>query len=455
MNDKLARLINEAGYSHKSFARAVRDTSSEAGTPIGCDHTSVSRWLNGVKPRADAAQVIVTTLSRALGRAVTLADAGLAAAERLPLDLGLSVPQAAEDGIETVSRLWQADLNEASVVLREQVNPAAWNEASLTWLLSPSITPAQVRDGRRVGQSDVQRFQATIGLFTQMDNRFGGGHARHALIQYLSSDAPQLLKGNFNETTGHILFSAVAEATLLAAWMSYDSGLHSLAQRYFIQALSLARAGDDRLLAASILDAMSHQATFMGRFREAANLAQAARQGTRGIATPTLTAHFLAMEARALARLGDARACDRVLSQAVTEFERRNPDNDPEWIRYFDDAELAAEFGHCLRDLGRPVNATQYATQCLGSIDGETYQRSDFFATMVLADAHLAAGDAEQACTVALKALRLGDQLRSSRCLAYVQEFSKRLAPAASSSALRGFQEEAIQFSLWQQIAYQ
>jgi hypothetical protein len=48
-------------------------------------------------------------------------------------------------------------------------------------------------------------------------------------------------------------------------------------------------------------------------------------------------------------RLGDARACDLALSAAVTMFERRTPGDDPEWTRYFDDAELAAEFGHCLR----------------------------------------------------------------------------------------------------------
>src|ERR1039458_5701676 len=69
--------------------------------------------------------------------------------------------------------------------------------------------------------------------------------------------------------------------------------------------VGLAGAAGDRLLRASILDAMSHQATFTGRFGEAANLARAARTGTAGGATATLTAHFHTMEARALGRLGD------------------------------------------------------------------------------------------------------------------------------------------------------
>ena len=103
----------------------------------------------------------------------------------------------------------------------------------------------------------------------------------------------------------------------------------ALTQQYFIQALSLAQAGGDRLLGASVLDAMSHQATYLGRFGEAASLARAANTGTQGAATPTLTSHYHTMEARALARMGDAKGCDRALADAVREFEWSRPDNDP------------------------------------------------------------------------------------------------------------------------------
>jgi hypothetical protein len=137
---------------------------------------------------------------------------------------------------------------------------------------------------------------------------------------------------------------------------------------------------------------MSHQATFTGRFGETANPARAARTGTAGIAAATLTGHFHTMEARALARLGDTRACDRALAEAVREFERRRPEDDPAWMRYFDERELAAEFRHCLRDLGRAADALQYASRSVGSPDETGFARSDFFATMVLADTHLVAG---------------------------------------------------------------
>jgi tetratricopeptide (TPR) repeat protein len=194
---------------------------------------------------------------------------------------------------------------------------------------------------------------------------------------------------------------------------------------------------------------MSHQATYTGRFREAANLAKAAMTGTRGIATPTLTAHFHTMQARALARLGDAKGCDRSLAEAVREFERRNPDDDPAWIRYFDESELYAEFGHCLRDLGRPADAAQYASRSLAAVDETTFMRSDFFAMMVLADAYLDAGEREQACSVALNALAAGEQIRSARCVKYLREFHQRLATGGISRPAAEFYEQAAGSRLW------
>ena len=213
-------------------------------------------------------------------------------------------------------------------------------------------------------------------------------------------------------------------------------------------ALALADAGNDRLLGASVLDAMSHQATYTGRFSEAANLARAAATGTRGLATATLTSHFHTMEARALARLGDAKGCDRALAEAVREFDRRKPKDDPAWIRYFDESELSAEFGHCLRDLGRATDAAQYASRSLVAVDG-AFARSDFFVTMVLADAHLASGELEQACAMALKALTEGEQIRSARCVNYLREFRERLAMAGNNRQAAEFREQAASSRLW------
>ena len=380
-------------------------------------------------------------------------DAGFGLPATAPVQgaADLAYPDTPADAAETVTRLWHRDLSDATALSQGRVVPGAWNDASLRWLVSASSEPVSEKAGRiRVGRPDVDRFRTTVQLFAKLDDQFGGGHARQALIQYLSIDGERLLQGQYSGSVGRQLFSAVSEAALLAAWMSYDSApASSLAQKYFIQALALAQAGEDRLLGASVLDAMSHQATHLGRFGEAATLARAARTGTSGVATATLTSHFHAMEARALARLGDVKGCDRALAGAVREFERRKPEDDPPWFQYVDETELSAEMGHCLRDLGRAADAARYATRGLIAPDGATFVRSDFFVAMVLADAHLAGGGLEQACDVALKALKAGEQIRSARCINYLREFRTHLTRAASTTAVVEFNEQAGESRLW------
>ena len=362
-------------------------------------------------------------------------------------DLSMPYPDTPADATRNASQLWLADLSDATALQRGRADPRAWNDASLRWLVDPGRAPGEPARGVGIGMSDVERFRVTVDMFARLDDQFGGGHARPALIQYLSTDAGRMLHGRYNHDVGRALFAAVGEAMLLAAWMSYDSAPASaLAQGYFVQALALAQAGEDRMLGASILDAMSHQATFTGRYTEAATLSRAALNGTRGMATPTLTAHFHAMEARALARLHDAKACGHALAESMREFERSNPQNDPLWIRYFNESELSAEFGHCMRDLGRADDAVQHAGNALGA-SGE-FARSDFFVSIVLADAHLAAGDIEQACNVTLHALNAGEQIRSARCVSYLREFIGHL-PATSNRGLAEFREQAAASRLW------
>ena len=399
-------------------------------------------------PRADTAACIVSVLSRALGRPVSMADAGLTASLAVPPDLGLDFSGPGANPVEEIVRLWRADLDDARVILRAPPSASAWQAIPLAWLVANPAHRQAARPARPLaGMADVQRIRATTGLFAELDSNYGGGHARRALIRYLDDEVERLLHGQFTGAVGAALFSAASQATLLAAWMSYDSGLHGLAQRYFIQALKMAEAGNDRLLGGSILDAMSHQATFLGRFTEAANLARAARAGTRGLATASLAAHFSTMEARALAGLGDLRGCHLALSDAERAFERRSPGSDPDWFQYFDDAEFAAELGHCFRDLGKFSAAANHARTSIGTSCGP---RSDFFVTMVLADAYLGAGEVELACRTALNAMNQGEALRSARSASYVRDFRARLVPVASAAAVRQLHEQATGLALWQ-----
>ena len=450
-NERLAALFREAGLlrsdgsGRKAIARAVGE---QAGRTF--NHTYVGRWLDGMVPRDVAVQrAIAAAIGKRLGRSVGLDECGFTASETIAADLGLAYPSTVSGAVTAAAGLWQADLANVQALLTAPANVGAWNDASLSWLVSDTSDERRIQEGgRRVGPADIEGVRSTTEMFDRLDGRHGGGHARRALIEFLRTDLAALLRGSYTGDVGCELFKVASQSTLLGAWMSYDAGLHGLAQRYFVQALKLAEAAGDRLLAAGVLDAMSHQANFLGNHREAANLARAARMGTTGVGSACSAAHFYAMEARALAMAGDASGCDKAMAGAVQEFERRKPEDDPaDWFAYFDDAELAAELGHCNRDLGRAVDASVYAAQSIGA-NGE-YVRSDFFVTMVLADAYLGQGEVGQACEAALTALRIGERLKSARCSAYVSSFRQRLTSLGPIRETRGFLDEVSGARLW------
>nr|WP_228081344.1 hypothetical protein [Streptomyces sp. MA3_2.13] len=424
----------------------MRTAAAQQGMSLPADASVKRRIASWENSHSVPDEFYGPILSKALG--MSAAELGLnhlGGHDARLLDTGY--PATVESAIISVTQLWRADLNGYEPLLTSQPSEPTWHEASVTWLVAPEPAPlsAERGSGVRVGLPDVAAIKTTTDLFSQLDDRFGGDHARHSVIHYLSRDVSPLLSGQYKEAVGRALFSTAAESTLLAGWMSYDACHHGLAQRYFLQALRLAQDGADRRLAGSILSAMSHQATFLGRYTEAATLARAARMGIARVATPTLMAQFHAMEARALARTGDARACEMALAEATRALESRNSTDEPEWITYFDEAELAAEAAHCFRDVNSARQAVAHAQNAMSG----SHVRSDFFATMVLADAHLRAGDVEEACRVALDALDLGEQLKSARCVSYLAEFREHLARVGDTSATRDFYGQAAGHRLW------
>ena len=457
---ELFRLLNRAGISQMRIGTATGNAQGRISDIIHGKYQvktvdSFIRIADGLAMPDDARMALGLAPVRPAGIPGQHLPATASAAGQHPVPLAAEAqyPVTAGQAVTTVASLWTADDSQAQGLVTAPLDPAAWNAAALAWLVGPpdSALPEH-EQGRAVGRADVDRVRTAAQLFAQFDNRFGGAHSRRSLIHYLRYEVTGLLDGRYNESPGRDLFGAVAEATLLAAWMSYDSGLHGLAQRYFIQALRLAESAADRRLACSILSAMSHQATFLSHLPEAANLARAAQTGLGAAATPTLMAQFQAMEARALAPAGDTRGCHLALAAAERSFQAADPGRDPEFIGYFNEAELAAELGHCFRDLGDSRKAAGHAARAGEQSDGE-YPRSDFFAAMVLADACADQDDPEQACQAALAALSNGRALSSARCVAYVREFRQRLDRFGELPAIRDFRDQAAQFALWTKAA--
>ncbi|WP_329458217.1 regulator [Streptomyces sp. NBC_01497] len=304
--------------------------------------------------------------------------------------------------------------------------------------------PGQVQGqglGVRVTAGDIAALRSVGELFRSLDQRYGGGHARQALVRYLEHEAEPMLRGAYGESVGRRLFGAVADLTRLAGWTSYDIAAHGLAQRYFVQALRLSQAAGDRVYGAYVLVTMSRQAVYLSHGREAVQLARVAQQGVGVTVPPVVQALLHAAEARGHGVLGDARACTSTLLRAERALEAARPGDDvPHWARFFDEAQLADEFGHCHRDLGQYRAAAQHAERSL-SLRTPELARSRLFCTVVLATARLGLGELDQACALGAEAAHAAAEMRSVRAVEYVRDFERRLEPYRDAAAVRTYRD--------------
>ncbi|MFK8911926.1 regulator, partial [Streptomyces sp. YS-3] len=295
--------------------------------------------------------------------------------------------------------------------------------------------------GQRVTSGDIAALRSVGELFRTLDHAYGGGHARQALVRYLEHEAEPMLRGSYGENIGRRLFAAAADLTRLAGWTSYDIAAHGLAQRYFVQALRLAQAAGDRAYGSYVLVTMSRQAVYLGHGREAVQLARVAQQGVGSSAPPVVQALLHSVEARGHGVLGEIRACTASLVRAERAMEAARPgDEVPHWARFFDDAQLADEFGHCHRDLQQYRAAAQHAERSL-QLRAPAYARSRLFCRVVLACARLGLGELDQACALAAEAAQQASEMRSVRAVEYVRDFERRLEPYRDAAAVRTYRD--------------
>ncbi|WP_086562103.1 transcriptional regulator [Streptomyces africanus] len=441
-NERLQALIQEAGCSNAGLARRVNMCGAEHGLDLRYDKTSVARWLRGQQPRGRAPAIIAEALGRKLGRTVTIDEIGMANGKNLASGVGLQFSPTVLGAIEQVCELWRSDVGRRDFLSGSSVAASALVEPSRDWLISAPDGQVARSAGPRVGQSDVQAVRAMTQALVDLDHQYGSGHVRPVVVHYLNSVVSGLLAGSYREAVGRDLFAAVARLTELAGYMAVDTGQPGLAQRYYIQALRLAQAAGDRTYGAYVLVTMSRQAVYLGHGREAVQLARVAQQGVGTSAPPVVQALLHASEARGHGVLGEVRACTAALVRAERALETaRSGDDVPYWATFFDEAQLADEFGHCHRDLQQFRAAAQHAERSL-QLRAPSYARSRLFCRVVLATARLGLGELDQACQLAAEAAGQAAEMRSVRAVEYVRDFERRLEPYKDAAPVRTYRDK-------------
>ncbi|MEW2047012.1 regulator [Streptomyces sp. NPDC005476] len=497
-NRQLAALIAEAGFSNAGLARRVDQLGLEHGLDLRYDKTSVTRWLRGQQPRGTTPALIAEVFTRRLGRRLTAQDLGLDACA--PVYAGLEFAGTPEEAIDIVGGLWRKDSGSHAELRKIAFTPAGLVVPSRDWLIGradekvarsepvarvpvqgrpalrstasqqppsghPGPAPALVTPGpaavprqrgqggerglgsergpgQRVTGGDISALRSVGELFRTLDDRYGGGHARQALVRYLEHECEPMLRGAYGEQTGRRLFGAAADLTRLAGWTSFDIAAHGLAQRYFVQALRLSQAAGDRAYGSFVLVTMSRQAVYLGHGREAVQLARVAQQGVGSGAPPVVQALLHSAEARGHGVLGEVRASTAALVRAERALEAaKSGDEVPHWACFFDEAQLADEFGHCHRDLQQFRAAAQHAERSL-QLRPAAYARSRLFCRVVLASARLGLGELDEACQLAAEAAGQAAEMRSVRALEYVRDFERRLEPYKDATPVRTYRDK-------------
>jgi len=222
---------------------------------------------------------------------------------------------------------------------------------SLEGWMHPTETGRPRSRPGRLGVRDVEQLEETARAFRSWNHAYGGGLRRRAVLGQLSEVAA-LLGEHQAPAVEQRLYCVLALLAGTAAGMAWDSGLQRRAQDYYRLSLRAAHAGGDRLWGANTLAAMARQLLYAGRPADALDLVRLAQDGARDVAGPRLRAMLHTREAWALAAMGRTAAFDRATEQARQALAGAE-DEEPYWIGYFDEAELAGTTGGRHLELAR------------------------------------------------------------------------------------------------------
>ncbi|GAB2878222.1 hypothetical protein GCM10027074_53030 [Streptomyces deserti] len=438
-NELLTSWFVRSGWSKGELARQVNRRARQLGANhISTDTSRVRRWLDGENPREPIPRILSELFSERFGVVVSVEDLGLRTARQSPSVSGVDLPWTGPQTVALLSEFSRSDLMLArrgflGSSLALSAGPALI-EPMQRWLVPgppaprPGPEPAPTASGRvrgRLSKPELDLLETTTVMFRQWDAQCGGGLRRKAVVGQLH-EVTDLLQEPQPEATTRRLFKVAAELAELAGWMSYDIGMQPTAQKYFVLALHAAKEAGDRPLGSYVLSNMSRQMIHLGRPDDALELIHLAQYGSRDCASPRTQSMLYAMEARAYANMGQPGKCKRAVRMAEDTFAEADEwdEPDPDWIRFFSEAELYAENSHSYRDLayiaGRsPTYASlaeplmQRAVELFAQ-DGE-HQRSYALNLIGMATVHLLQREPEQSTVFAAQAMQVAKKVRSER----------------------------------------
>lgn len=290
--------------------------------------------------------------------------------------------------------------------------------------------------GRRVSEDLLAQIESRLPVLRSMESQLSGATVRRIIDAELGLVGDLLHQASYSEAVGRRLSTAASELAQLAGWASCDAGYHAAAQRYWVAAMHAAHSAADPALGANVLKLMTLQLLDFDQRVDALAVADGALAAGRG-STPRTRAMLTVRKARAHAALGDRRQCDRALAAAETELGRGLHDDDPHWVRYFSEAEYAAQVAMTYFELGTTVPADRWFDRALDPDRGVSRIRDRATYLIRRAAVQVDLGDLEHAHALAQQALPHLVEAPSARNGYRIRELRTRLAPHLSDPQIR------------------
>ncbi|MER6307129.1 tetratricopeptide repeat protein [Streptomyces sp. NPDC001657] len=418
------------------FAAAVRRSAREIGEQVSCDARYVGRVESG---EIRCPNYAYERVFRHMFPGLTLPDMGFVPREavrgRGARTAAVSAAPLATDPDHRDTRI---QICEESDVLRRAFitggPAAALGFAALHPIeaaaaaASDRVPPPRPPAGGRAGAAEATAVEQAVRHIRLLDDRHGAEGIYHRATQPLRA-AYDLLEADVrHRSVADRLHTGAGELAISVGWLAHDSGRFDDARSHYAEALATARVCGDAALEAHAFCNTAFLARDAGRPREAVRAAQAGQQAAKHLASPRLLSLLALREAGGWAGLADRSGCEQALARAERLFAGGPRDNDPEWMTFYGEAELAGLEAQCWSALGDAGRAAEHAHRAVALQDPHFTRNIALFTAELAAD--LAAdGAPEEAAAAGLRVLTLLTQVRSARIRTLLATTAHTLRP--------------------------
>lgn len=422
----LAYVRRRHGWSYQDLARVIAEHARALGVPMAARREKVWRWEHwGVVPEADSQRA----LARALGipqRELELrpwprwlpAHGGMPDGLPWTPDGSLTALAAlVEDGTDDPRGYPLADEH----ILRDAI--ADWDAAEAEGAAVPpeGADPGErpkgdALGGRWMDGGVVEWLEAGVLGLRRLDDRLGGAAVRHRTEADLRLVSGLLRREPGGRATRARLLRVAADLAQLGGWAATDSGRLGAAQRHYLTGLRLAHTAGDRPMAVALWGGLALQEVIAGRPQDAVAAAEAAVRAAGG-APPAVRALAAVRLGRAHAALGAEASFRRATAEAERQLDAAGADPGPPWLYWLDAAELTAQTGLSLLDLGAPQEAGPLLERALAVQDPAFLRDRSLYAARA-AKARALAGDVDGARSLGREAAALSRYCGSPRLAA-------------------------------------